>query len=179
MKSVAEMKFGSTICDPVAWRTTATNLVAAASVLEPAFERFWNQRKVGGLWDDGQIAIYFMLCAFALENLMKARLIERMIVEGSLSPATESFPKELKDHDLINLTQRCGEPELAEEHSSILQRLSRSAVWYGRYPVPISPKDMNSLSMSPNGEPVSLREYSSEDRDDVMYLLKEFGFVSV
>ena len=173
------MNFGSIICDPEAWRTKATNLVAVASVLEPAFERFWEQRKVGRPWDDGQIAIYFMLCAFALENLMKASFVERMIEEGSLFPGTENFPIELKCHNLIVLTQRCGKPELAEEHASILQRLSRSAAWYGRYPAPILPKDMNSLSTSPNGELVGLRGYATEDREDVMYLLKEFGFDSV
>ena len=152
------------------------NLVAAASVLEPALERFWEQKKMGSpSWDDGQIAIYFMLCAFALENLMKASLVERMIGKGSLSLETKSFPANLKGHDLMKLTQRCGKPELAAEHSSILQRLSRSAVWYGRYPAPISPNDMNSVSSSPNGEIVGLRGYTSDDRDDVMYLLNEFG----
>jgi len=49
-------------------------------------------------------------------------------------------------NDLAELAERCERPDLTRKYASILQRLTRSAIWYGRYPSPISPSGMNVLS---------------------------------
>ena len=172
----ADDSYGALITDPESWRATAKGLVIASTALVPAIEQFWIDRRLARRWDDRQVAIYFMLCAFALENLMKAKLVENMLAAGTLSTDINEFPKELKSHDLSALATKCNAPETAEEYASILSRLSRSAIWYARYPAPTAPVQLNNKSESPAGVPLSLSEYSSHDRCEVHHLLHEFGY---
>jgi hypothetical protein len=120
--------------------------------------------------------VYFMLCAYALENLMKAELVEKDISARKVPLTVSKLPSHLSGHDLVKLAKCCGRDGLAEEYASILKRLSRSAVWYGRYPAPLTATALKSTDVSPSGQPIILTEYSSNDRSDVTYLLKQFGF---
>jgi len=175
MNSSTSKKYGELACDPGAWRKIARELMKAASLLEPAIAKFWEAQKASAPSDGGQIAVHFMLSAYALENLMKARLVELAVANGSLSPTLSRLPREIQGHDLIELAKSCGESALADEYSSILKRLSRAAVWYGRYPVPILPNDIISTTVLPSGELVSLTEYSSNDLHEIFHLLNEFA----
>ena len=176
MESSAQERFKALVTDPAAWRATAKGLVIASTALVPAIKHFWEDRKGSKPWDDRQVAIYFMLSAYALENLMKARLVESIHRAGALPSQVNRFPKELRGHDLVALAIRCGEAEVAEEYASILSRLSRSAVWYARYPTPTDPSTLTTQTESPRGVALSLSEYSSHDRFEVHSLLHEFGY---
>ena len=162
------------VYDPSAWRWLAGELISAAEAIESKLDDFWSGVR-SGEWNDAQVAVYFMLCAYALENLMKAKLIEKDLSENKISSEIRDLPKHLKGHDLVVLAERCGRKALAEEYASILKRLSRSAVWYGRYPVPLSPASMKSIDISQQGQELILTAYSTNDRGEVKRLLQEFG----
>ena len=80
---------------------------------------------------------YFMLLAYAAENLLKAAAVAcngpRYRAEFR---AKLKFPKELRNHDLVKLAQFV-QLSFSMEEEDLLRRLTRSAVWFGRYPVPL------------------------------------------
>jgi hypothetical protein len=94
-------QFQAIVLDPEAWRASARALIEAASLLEPKVDEFWRGVRTGTSWNDESVAVHFMLSAFALKNLLKARLVERRHLK--LKAALESgstLPNMLKDHDL-------------------------------------------------------------------------------
>jgi len=175
VNSSSEVQYWNAVYDSCTWRRLASELVSAAEAIEPKLADFWAGVRRGE-WNDAQVAVYFMLCAYALENLMKAKLVEKEISAKKASSAISKLPSHLMGHDLVDLAKRCGKDKLAEEYASILKRLSRSAVWYGRYPVPVTATAFKSIDVSPSGQAIILTEYSSNDRDKVKHLLQEFGF---
>jgi hypothetical protein len=123
-------QFQDTVLDPEAWKLSARALIEAAALLKPSVEKFWQDVKTGAGWNDEGVAIYFMLCSFALENLLKARLVKQQQLE--IKKAFTSglgLPKMFKDHDLYRLTCKVGLDALAAEEESLFHRLTRSAVW--------------------------------------------------
>lgn len=177
MNVPTEAAYRDAVYDPKTWRQLARELADAAEAMETKLEDFWKgvRRRE---WNDAQVAVYFMLCAYALENLIKAKLVEKEISTNGVPSDVQKLPKNLKGHDLVDLTIRCGRRPLAEEYASILKRLSRSSVWYGRYPVPVSADSLNSIDSSPSDEPVSLTAYSSNDRNEIKKLFHEFGLTN-
>ena len=151
-------KFKTRLLDPEAWKQTAHHLFSAAVLMEPKIDEFWSGLRSGGggssswrSWDDEFIAIYFMLCAYAIENLFKARIIqkERARLEAQL-PSSTVLPKQLRQHDLYQLALDAGLEALAHEEAALLRRLTRSSVWYGRYPVPLTDEMLNPMRDSKN-----------------------------
>lgn len=169
--------FRAAVLDPEAWKSSARALIQAAEVLEPKIDEFWQGVRTGRSWNDGGVAVYFMLCSFALENLLKARIVERRRSDLARALVPRSIlPKVLKEHDLYKLTREAGLDALAAEEESLLHRLTRSAVWYGRYPVPVTAPGLSSLRKSEHKDfEISLTQYSSADRDDIKRLLREAG----
>jgi len=156
--------------DPKAWEDTASQLLEAAKLLEPKLDEFWSGATHHAWsdswrgWADEFVAIYFMLSAYAIENLMKAR-----IVRSGRAQLAEEFqrrcrlPSVLKTHDLCKLAICSGNVGLAEGYEDILKRLTRSATWYGRYPVPLAPRGLEPFSRSSDGSPISLTEPVNEN----------------
>lgn len=82
-------------------------------------------------------AIYFLHCAFALENLFKGVMAARLSEEAKAAIArTGKLPEEMLSHDLIALATRVGYP-LQKDSEFVLTFLKRYAVWAGRYPLPV------------------------------------------
>ena len=78
-----------------------------------------------------------MLVSYAIENLLKGERIhrERPAFRNRLLTA---IPAYVKTHDLLALFKATAlVPDVVEE--DLLTRLSRCAVWAGRYPVPTEP----------------------------------------
>lgn len=171
-------QFQDTVLDPKAWKRSALALIEAAALLEPSVERFWQDVRTGASWNDEGVAIYFMLSSFALENLLKARLVEQQQPEIKKALTSGSgLPGMLKNHDLYKLTCMVGLKELAAEEEVLLKRLTRSAVWYGRYPVPVTAQGLATLQNSPHKNfPISLTQYTSSDRNDIKRLFREIGW---
>jgi len=72
-------KFIQIFLDIEAWKQTAHHLLSAAALLEPKVEEYFNRLRSGAsgsssgeACDDEFVAIYFMLCAFAIENLLSS-----------------------------------------------------------------------------------------------------------
>lgn len=174
MNAQTGTEYRDAVYGPETWRRLALELADAAEAMESKLDDFWDgvHRRE---WNDAQVAVYFMLCAYALENLIKAKLVEEEISTNGVPSELRKLPNKLKGHDLVDLAIRCGRQPLAEEYASILKRLSRSSVWYGRYPAPVSADSMNSIVSSPSGESVSLTAYSSNDRHEIKKLFNEFG----
>lgn len=171
-------KFRLVALDPEAWRNTAGALIEAAKLLEPKIDEFWQGVRTGGSWDDGGVAVCFMLYSFALENLLKAKIVEQRRSEfaATLAPGS-SLPRVLKEHDLYKLAREAGLDALAVEEEALLHRLTRSAVWYGRYPVPVTAPGLKRFRQSKHKDfEISLTQYSSADRDDIRRLLGEAGW---
>jgi hypothetical protein len=74
---------------------------------------------------------YALLAAYALENLLKARIIG---VRGRIEPSSE-LAKELVSHDLATLASRA-KIDLTEDEQVVLEMLTEASVVSGRYPIP-------------------------------------------
>ena len=108
-------------------------------------------------------ATYFMLAAYSCENLLKAALIMRNVVRYKDEfQQTKRFPKDLQSHDLFKLAQKAGVALTASEEG-ILRRLTRSAVWSGRYPVPIKYGDVAGREVFSDGEDRSVSWFARDD----------------
>jgi hypothetical protein len=92
------------------------------------------------------VQVYFMLCAYALENLFKARIVQvqRSVIEQQLRAKPDDLPALLASHDLVNLAAKAEMKQFAEEERFFLKKLSAASVWYGRYPLPRSTADFAS-----------------------------------
>ena len=78
-----------------------------------------------------------MLIAFAVENLLKAELVRKSYSEfRQIFEASGKLPPLRKTHDLFILAQEAALTIRLEEED-LLRRLTRSAIWAGRYPLPI------------------------------------------
>lgn len=168
--------------DPESWRQSAHQLMEAAALIEPKLAEFWAKAKDAAVpasswrpWDDEFLATYFMLASFAVENALKARLVELNLEDYQRQiKSTRKLPRELTGHNLYELCVAADLQTLANEEEDLLRRLERSAVWYGRYPIPIRSADLNTQieAKSRDGK-ISLTMYTSSDPDWIRRILTE------
>jgi len=79
-----------------------------------------------------------MVVSYAIENYFKAIIvmINKKEIENFLnSDNNPKFPALLNTHNLVKLAKKAGFTIKNQLQEDLLRRLSRSAVWYGRYPV--------------------------------------------
>lgn len=173
------------LLDPEAWKQTAHHLLSAAALLEPKIDEFWSRLRSGVSgssswrpWDDEFVATYFMLCAYAIENLLKSKILQkkRVQLEAELQSSVV-LPKQLRKHDLYQLALDAGLGALAKEEEALLRRSTRSAVWYGRYPVPLTDEGLDPTQTLENYDfKLSLTQYASTDRANIRRIAKELGY---
>ena len=127
----------------VHWIEKARDLYESAKKLEPAIDAVWDSYEraaelpLSPVEPDHFIGTYFMLMSFAVENLLKAAAVSRNRFEYKRKFLLDnSFPSELKEHDLVRLAKLV-DLALSSCEEDLLRRLTRSAVWFGRYPVPL------------------------------------------
>jgi hypothetical protein len=162
-------QFAEIAFDDDEWFFIATDLQSAAEALEPKIKEYWEvearrrrlEKEKGTIlifeYQPDPRGIYFMLVAYALENLCKAFLIKkhedtawrRMVEDGEI-------PKEVTGsghgHDLETLLYKIGFP-LTPADKELAFRLERSAVWSARYPVP-KKAETKTVRRTNNGEEV-------------------------
>lgn len=134
--------------DDTRWIEKAEDLLEVASVIEPRIEEMWSEVQKGGFVKEHYITTYFMLVSYALENLLKALYIK--LNKDSVKKKLEEkkqFPKAIAGHDLYRLAKELGVVNQEWGQESLLQKLSRSAVWFGRYPTPIKPSKLDRFYM--------------------------------
>jgi len=160
------------------WKRQADALFEAAALVEVEVREIWahNMRWVRdkAKGDAGMrpraseaYSIYFMLLAFAVENLFKARLIrENYHLFRSQYEQGGKLPNALKSHDLVMLAGKVGfQPTLEEE--DLLRRLTRAGVWAGRYPVPTEFRDAANDEEFSDGTTWHVSYFSEDDPERV------------
>ena len=177
------VKFCEKVLDPNSWLEIGKYLFASAELLSPKVDEFWKKRRNGFSdstireWEDHFVAIYFMLCAYAIENLLKFHIVRkyRADIEKQLL-SQKTLPKILIGHDLYKLARKAGFDAMAREEEPLFLRLRRSAVWYGRYPVPLSATQLKQMQSSENYDfPISLTGYSSADQNSIRRIVNELS----
>src|SRR5207244_11783533 len=83
------------------------------------------------------------------------------------------IPKELSTHDLFALAKIARAEATAYAYrEDLLRRMSRSATWYGRYPVPLSYAQLRPEVFS-DGSELFLTHLTGADVDEVRCLLRD------
>jgi hypothetical protein len=84
----------------------------------------------------------------------------------------------LKDHDLLRLSRKAKLDDFTKDNEEYLRKLSRSAIWYGRYPVPTNHSDINVVFTSEVDKTYyTLSSYTNTDLDEVNRLIKELKII--
>jgi hypothetical protein len=142
-------EFRRILLDPSSWERTADALLSASQPLRGSVEDVLTEFREHRFPEHRQwhtVQVYFMLCAFALENLFKARIVQvqRTVIEEQLRTKPDDLPELLAAHDLVSLAVRAGMEKFADEEGFFLKKLSAASVWYGRYPLPRNTADFGS-----------------------------------
>jgi hypothetical protein len=160
--------------DYTSWIEKAEHLLEAANLLEPRIEKLRTEVQNGGFITEHYFTTYFMLASYAVENLLKALYIK--LNADSVKRALEEkkrLPKEIVGHDLNQLAQKLRVINREWGEEALLRKLSRCAVWYGRYPIPI---EASQLDYSYKSESEDLHffflQYGSDDVKEIQ------GFIS-
>jgi len=166
-----ESEYQEKILDYALWIEKADQLLEVASFLKPEIEKTWGEMTKGGLIKEHYITTYFMLTSYALENLLKALYVKTNCreVKAALEKSCQ-LPRCISTHNLWQLAKRFGVVRGESGEESLLKKLSRSAEWFGRYPVPTSPRGLkrchNSESESEN-IPIPFCSYMNTDLEEI------------
>ena len=153
----------------VNWIGKARSLLQCARLLEPEVVKVWDsylarsRGEANTLLADHYQGPYFMLLSFAVESLLKATAVAQNSPRYKAEfRETSRFPKELQKHDLVKLAQFVQLTFSAEEED-LLRRLTRSAVWFGRYPAPLEYTQMSGTQTFVDGNDYSVCWFGSKD----------------
>lgn len=119
-----------------AWADARKNAVSDVTLeTEDLIKRIEEERR-SDRWPLQAQSLYFMLVAFAIENLCKADIVRAQGLEISEEiKKSGKLSEELKTHDLVSLVRKVG-LDLDQQEQVLLRHLQRTAVWSARYPVP-------------------------------------------
>jgi len=177
--AVHRSNFESAAFWDVNWIAKARSLYECARKLEPEVLRVWESYRAKSrnepvdLLPDHFQGTYFMLLSFAVENVLKAAAVAkhgRRYKEEFR--AKQKFPKELQKHDLVKLAQFV-ELALVENEEDLFRRLTRSAVWYGRYPAPLEYPEMAGTATFLDGDDYNVSWFGGKDIERLNALMSE------
>ena len=133
---------------PQQWFKLADHLLQSAKLLKPRAARardsmseHFKDRSIRPKLDH-YTATYLMLTSYAIENLLKGELVNRNAISLRADPGflkKGKLPAKLCTHNLLELADEL-KLEFDVEAQATLLRLQRSAIWNGRYPVPLDYK---------------------------------------
>jgi hypothetical protein len=173
------------------WFFIAEDLRQSAEALEPKVKKYWAiekdrdklRDKEGIPWvfmyNPDPRGVYFMLTAYAIENLCKGLWVRKnKDLVRSLAAKKGSIPQELLSHDLLILLNKINFP-LRLEDEELAFRLKRSAVWSARYPIPTRAQHPTVKWKLPSGEEIVPTWYKASDLQDIKeFFYRVDGFVS-
>lgn len=141
--AIARDRFASELLDAASWLSKADALLGAAAKLEADIDEAWTNAYVSTFAQRvirTTLPVYLMLAAYAVENILKAFLVRGHQAQFQSSVRQKhELPALLKSHDLVKLAQAAGARSVVLSYRiDLLRRMTRSAVRYGRYPVPIA-----------------------------------------
>lgn len=151
------------------WVRKARDLYETARKLEPDITQVWESYRARARGEASPILAdhyqgpYFMLLAFATENLLKAAAVARDAYKYKEEfRRTLKFPRELTKHNLVALAQKV-DLKFTREEEDLLRRLTRSAIWYGRYPVPLEYDKMSGNERFNDGREYTVSWFGGND----------------
>ncbi len=175
-------KYAKLVSNPDIWLLTARRLFASANLVAAEAKRRWDdmdfrkpREQTYKIRDEFSAqdfqAVYMMLVGFVLENLFKARFIEknRTALRESIT-RSGALPKILKRHDLRELAEM-GEIELDHDTENLLDRVTKHSVWRGRYHFPLDFETFYHLTPE-NDIPSSGIGYASDEVDRITRTIK-------
>lgn len=166
---VYRSSYESAVFLPAPWIERARDLYESARKLEPAMEGVWKGYRAKArnpqwaLEPDHYTGPYFMLVSFAVENLLKAAAMSRKGAEyRDCFRLDGKFPSKLKGHDLVKLSKfLC--LEVNREEDDLLHRLTRAAIWFGRYPAPVNYSEMSGIKKFSDGKEYRVSWFGGKD----------------
>jgi hypothetical protein len=168
---VYKQNYESTAFWEIHWLNSANALLASAREIEPKVLDRWEnyqahmQDNAIPLKADYYQGTYFMLVAYAIENLFKAAIVRKKALDYKqdfrMNPKFK-FPKELKDHRLVVLAAEA-DFTFSLEEEDLLRRLTRHAIWAGRYPVPLQYNKTTVSEVFSNGRKYSVSWFGESD----------------
>lgn len=170
-----ESEYKEKTLDYQLWIAKAEELLEVAGFLEPKLEKMWAEMREGGFLKEHYITIYFMLSSYALENLLKALYIKTNYqkIEAELKESCK-LPKSIKkkNHDLWKLAKELDVVVREWGEETLLKKLSRSAVWFGRYPTPPKPNDLKRFHDSEyKNTPIPFCSYTNKDLEEIRAII--------
>lgn len=168
-----ESEYKKKTLDYELWVAKAEELLEVACFLEPEIEKMWAEMREGRFLKEHYITTYFMLSSYALENLLKALYIKTNYqkIEAELKESCE-LPKSIKNHDLWKLAKELDVVEEEWGEETLLKKLTRSAVWFGRYPTPPKPKDLKRFHDSEyENTPIPFSAYMNTDLEEIRAII--------
>jgi len=126
------------------WWRSANDLMISADVLKPLALEFFkdNITEDRKKQCEAHLNTFFLLAAFALENALKAYIVRanRNKIANEIKEKN-IFPEIIRGHNLKTLAVAAGIPIPSKADSEFLIRMSRYAIWAGRYPSALRPSD--------------------------------------
>ena len=168
------------------WVEKADEMLEASKILEPQLRQYWSivqtNAKEGKYDKDGKHpdipppnlhGPYFILVAYALENLFKALIIrERSNEIDSQFLQTGSLPRLINEHNLVKLSEKAN-IKLDINEEDVLTRLSRQSKWKSRYPVPVELHDIRNVIQYSDGKPYFTDYYAPGDLDQLNAIVRK------
>lgn len=187
--SVTKSDYESKAFRDIHWVRSAGSLIAAARELEPRVMELWENYRAHlkdqsvKLKPDYYFGPYFMLVAFAVENYFKAAIVRKKSQDYKEAfRDKQKFPKDLNSNNLIQLAQKANF-YFSKAEEDLLRRLTRHAVWAGRYPIPTYYKQSASGEQFSNGKEYAVSYYSEADVKKLNLLVasikEKLGFETV
>jgi len=174
---VYKSNYENTAFSPWPWINSARCLLASAKVLEPKVLELWENMKNQPFkrLPVNYTGPYFMLIAFAVENYFKAAIVKKKYLDFKKEfreNKKQKFPKDLNSHKLINLAKKAGFI-LSKGEEGLLRRLTRHAIWAGRYPIPTDYSKSTISELFSDGTEHAVSYYGGDDVERLNILLKD------
>ena len=158
------------------WIWGTRDLMVAASKIEPHIKERWDALKASqGKSAPGRDlkGPCFMLMSFAVENLLKAAIVrDKGLCFKRKFEESQRFPDKLKEHDLVKLA-KMAKLRFNIKEEDLLRRLSRNAIWKGRYPVPLDYRELTGREQFSDGKEYGVSHYTSCDIQMVKLLMEK------
>jgi hypothetical protein len=133
---------------PASWRVVAGRLLAGARLIaEPLMEGIAGRQAPDVTPEQKRALVpkvdlfecFFLLASFAVENELKARIVERALAAGqtftTIDDVMKLFTKKRGGHDIEDLARLAAFVPTPGE-AGLLHRLTHFAHWAARYPTP-------------------------------------------
>lgn len=154
--------------EPLSWLAQARGLKASADLLLPALKIAIAEPPAREGVQERRIALvhsYFLLIAYAMENVIKGILIGR---DASVVTDARVPGNLLRDggHDIASAGVEI--LDLRDDEINLLERLNTYLKWSGRYPLPLKASDYRTA------EQRRLRTYRTDDPERITLVFDSF-----